>query len=140
MLLFNPALKAIEMKLPVNFPGSCDCVTVKIISLQLILALIYSPPSCTMIDTSILFSSFEDLCSSNKHVTILGDLNNPHIVWTSRPPKALDAAANAMAEFHEAFNMLQLIPGATRGSSVLDIILTKELLRYHNCSIEAPIS
>ena len=43
MLLINPALKAIEMKLVVDFTASCDCVIVKIISLQLILALIYRP-------------------------------------------------------------------------------------------------
>ena len=33
MLLLNPALKAMKMKLPVNFPASCDCVIVKITSL-----------------------------------------------------------------------------------------------------------
>ena len=93
-----------------------------------------------MIDTSNLFSSLEDLCSSNRYITILGDLNIPHVVWTSRPPKALDAAANALVEFHEAFNMSQPIPGATRGSSVLDIILTTEPLRYHSCNIEEPMS
>ena len=93
-----------------------------------------------MIDTSNLLSSFEDLCSSKKHVTILGDLNIPHVDWTSHLPKALDAAANALVEFHEVFYMSQLVPRVTRGSSVLDIILTTEPLRYHNCSIETPIS
>ena len=128
------------MKLPLNFPASCDSVIVKIISLKLILAFIYRPPPCTMIDTSNRFSLLEDLRSSDKHVTVLGDLNIPHVIWISRPSKALDTAANALVEFHQVFNISQLVPGATRRSSVLDIILTTEPSRYHNCSSEAPIS
>jgi hypothetical protein len=91
-------------------------------------------------DAHLVITAIEEILSHHDNVTVLGDLNLSDINWHCDPPKARNTSSNALLELAAAWDLTQLVPEPTRGSSWLDLILTTFPSFYSNCRVVAPVA
>ena len=79
------------------------------------------------------------MLSLGYHTTILGDFNLRDIDWRADPPQAAGVSAE-LVNLAALWDMEQIVPEPTRGTSFLDIILTTSPEAYKHCSTQPPVS
>lgn len=102
-----------------------DCLCLDLFSADMMvktrIVLVYRPPNLSVLEDEELINALYILCSDNIPVLVLGDFNI-EVDWVHICPKSA-----AAAKFCDVFNNLlltQLVKSATRGTSVLDLILS----------------
>lgn len=100
------------------------------------IVLIYRPPNSSCSDDNCLLDSLTELCLSSKHLIVLGDLN---IDFNYTENGYRTSNIKKFEEFFSLFGLSQQVAAATRGKSVLDVILiSAPILR--NISILPPLA
>ena len=140
MCLLKPVYKITELVLPDVFPSSCDGLALKIDNMSALIILVYRPPSCSNEDTANLFRALEELLSLGLNTSILGDFNIPHICWQSDPYTAFSSLGFDLLQLVSAWDLIQLVPGPTRGDNQLDIILVTSSTLLSNCHLGPPVA
>jgi hypothetical protein len=123
--------------IPILTYSNCgvEAIALKVRELEAIVFAVYRPPSSTLRDLEPLLDVLEESilmaqAHSSKFGNILGfgDYNFPQIKWgTSQPGLAEEAVTGAAARFlsfAEDLFLTQLVTEVTRGSNILDLVLT----------------
>lgn len=89
------------------------------------LVVIYRSPSCTVSITNQMLKALSDLLSCNFPCLIAGDFNLPDIEWEAGSSlRATCSASRAFLQLISTHSLLQLFQTPTRGSHILDRVLT----------------
>ena len=110
----------------------CDLLIVKILSPDLIIILVYIPPSSP-------FSDFDDIITKNRelilslppliqNIIFLGDFNMPEVIWDN--PHAYNPVSLLLIDLATLLFLNQQVSTPTRKSNVLDwIFCSDELIK-----------
>ena len=115
-----------------NFSNSvCELLIIKILNPQLVIILLYRPPSCSPAEFIEVLAKMSDcICnmpSPLPHVIFLGDFNLPNIDWVNA--RFTNLVATHLCPIIEDLFLEQLVQEPTRGNNILDLIFSeKELI------------
>ena len=106
-------------------------------------AVFYRPPSndvsaeIYMNDMCRCIRQFQNV---NYPVTILGDVNCPHIDWSNNIMLQTSPVQQLLLELSTELALHQLISSATRDQNLLDVLLCNDLLSILDLSVNVPFS
>lgn len=103
---------------------------VKLSSPELIIIMLYRPPSCSDIVFTDVMDKLSDCMFSLPcplpNIIFLGDFNLPNMDWNSSVPNC--CFANTLCQFVDSFFLQQLVTVPTRKNNILDLI-------FSNCEL-----
>lgn len=105
-------------------------------------AVVYRPPSYSNVENQELIEVLDDVVRDRETI-VIGDFNLPGISWDSQMYGHTNQGSPMEKQFVDTFNLLgltQWITGVTfpRSGNTLDLLLTTELDRVGDVSVEPP--
>lgn len=100
---------------------------------------VYRAPSCNSVGSTKLVDTLSDLLSSTVPCILAGDFNFPDIDWSKPNPSCGSNVSQCFLDFCTSCDLNQFVSHYTRGSNVLDIILSNASDLIDNVSITAPL-
>ena len=91
-----------------------------------ILGVVYRAPTSPVNDLFDELSHFIEQCEIDKvcpDIYLMGDFNMPDIDWETHTG-GTDSSAQTLLKFANTFFLTQLVDSPTRGSNILDLVLT----------------
>ena len=108
----------------------CDLLIVKIHSPDLIIILVYRPPSSPLTDFDDIITKTIELILSLPaplpNIILLGDFNMPEVIWDN--PHAYNPSSELLIDLATLLLLNQQVSIPTRKSNVLDLIFSSDLL------------
>ena len=117
------------------------CVDVKFASVCYRVICYYRSPGCGKDDIDYALLScklLRKLCSTEKHILLLGDFNLPDISWPyyHGPDNIIN---NSFLDFINSYGLSQLVATPTRGKNILDLLLTNVECNIADINVLPPI-
>ena len=108
----------------------CDLLIVKILSPDLIIILVYRPPSSPLSDFDDIITKTREFILSLPaplpNIILLGDFNMPEVIWDN--PHAYNPSSELLIDLATLLLLNQQVSTPTRKSNVLDLIFCSDEL------------
>ena len=105
----------------------CDLLIVKILSPDLIIILVYRPPSSPLSDFDDIITKTREFILSLPaplpNIILLGDFNMPEVIWDN--PHAYNPSSELLIDLATPLFLNQQVSTPTRKSNVLDLIFVQ---------------
>ena len=109
----------------------CDVLIVKILSPDLIIILVYRPPSSPVSDFDDIITKTREFILSLPapllNIILLSDFNMPEVIWNNH--HAYNFSAGILIDLVTLLFLNQQVSPATRKSTLLDFFCSDELLK-----------
>ena len=131
--------------------GNRDCLKADLLGLQVgefgddaakfRLVCIYRPPIYSEAQSEKLMDLISVYCNVNHSTVICGDFNLPSVDWTKEiPSPGSISIANRFITLFDENALIQYVKEPTRGSAILDLILSNDELMVIDVSVCEPFS
>ncbi|KAF2351762.1 Endonuclease/exonuclease/phosphatase [Trinorchestia longiramus] len=96
------------------------------------IVLVYRNPTCTAIEDDEFYDCLDNILSSPHETLIIGDLNLPHINWTTRQSQA---PGSKLIDLMNTNSLQQHVNDPTRGNNILDLVMTTTYLSINGSEV-----
>ena len=134
---------SISLETCVSFSNStCELLILKLVEPELIIILLYRPPSCTIPQLedmiTIIYSYLNNLGSPLPNIVFLGDFNLPNMNWQNPNPNT--DVYRTLCPLLDFYFLEQLVTEPTRKQNILDLIFSNPALVDSICITETYLS